>query len=138
MLTFCKYPCIMKGPPTFRVSAVPALKNLDHEAFAQARAAGATLHQAYEDAGYSPSRAHGSRLAGRPEIAERIAELRALDIAENPSGTAAVVAALLRIAKISEDLNSPGGIKEARLTLLEAHRLSDAAQIARKWKRRYG
>ncbi len=117
---------------------MPALKNLDHEAFAQARAAGATLIQAYEAAGYAPSRAHGSRLASRPEIAERIAELRALDITENPSGTASVVAALLRIAKTSEDLNSPAGIKEARLTLLEAHRLSAEAGSARQWKRRHG
>jgi hypothetical protein len=116
---------------------MPILKNYQHETFALSRAAGATLDEAYEDAGYAYDRGHGSRLAARPEVAERIAELRALEAEEKPSGTASVVASLLRIAKTSEDLNSPAGIKEARLTLLEAHRLSEVADRDRKWKRKY-
>ena len=53
------------------------LPNFRYEAFAQARAKGARLEDAYEDAGFTPDRANASRLAARPEIADRIAELRA-------------------------------------------------------------
>ncbi|MDQ2762008.1 MAG: hypothetical protein M3Y22_00420 [Pseudomonadota bacterium] len=105
---------------------MPVLPDLRHEAFAQARAKGALLEDAYEDAGFAPGHGHASRLAGQRPVAERIAELRAerSDLIEaNPQ---AVVAALLRIAKSSEALTSPAGIKEARLTLLEAPRLAAA------------
>ena len=115
---------------------MPLLKNPLHEAFAEARAGGATLYEAYKDAGYSASYAHASRLASDPAVAERIAELRALAVQERPAHTSAVVAELLRIAKTSEGLNSPAGIKEARLTLLEAHRISEEAESDRRLKRR--
>ncbi|MHB8531024.1 MAG: hypothetical protein ACYC8V_16125, partial [Caulobacteraceae bacterium] len=56
---------------------MPILQDPRQEAFARLRAAGATLSDAYEDAGYVPDNGHPSRLAGRKEVAERIAELRA-------------------------------------------------------------
>ena len=40
---------------------MPQLENLRHEAFAQARAKGARLDDAYEDAGFAPSNGHASR-----------------------------------------------------------------------------
>ena len=103
---------------------MPLLKNPRHESFAQARAKGALLDDAYEDAGFAPGHGHGSRLADRPEVAERIGELRALqsDLAE--ANAQAVIASLLRIAKASEAQATPAGVKEARLTLVEACRLS--------------
>ena len=71
---------------------MPLLKNPRHEAFAHARAKGALLDDAYEDAGFAPGNGHASRLAQRPEVAGRIAELRALqsDLGEaNPPAVGA-------------------------------------------------
>jgi hypothetical protein len=103
---------------------MPILQNPRHETFAQARAKGALLDDAYEDAGFAPGNGHASRLALRPEVAERIGELRAERSELIDSNTQAVVAALLRIAKASEALACPAGIKEARETLMQAWRLS--------------
>lgn len=55
---------------------MPALKSSQHEAFARARAGGARLEDAYEDAGFAPDRAHAARLSKQALVAERIAELR--------------------------------------------------------------
>ena len=107
---------------------MPLLQNPRHEAFAQARAKGATLDDAYEDAGFIPYPGHGCRLAQRHEVARRIAELRAAQGALAEANARAVIAVLLRIAQAGEDLASAAGIREARLTLLEARRL--AAELA--------
>jgi hypothetical protein len=56
---------------------MPALENTRHEAFAQAVTRGSRADQAYEDAGFAPGNDHGARLRAQPEVAERIAELRA-------------------------------------------------------------
>ena len=115
---------------------MPILQNPRHETFAQARAKGALLDDAYEDAGFAPGNGHASRLALRPEVAERIGELRAERSELIDSNTQAVVAALLRIAKASEALASPAGIKEARVTLLEARRLGSSLADERARERR--
>jgi len=119
---------------------MPILQHPRHEAFAQARAKGARLDDAYEDAGFTPGNGHASRLAYRKEVAERIAELRALQTEVSDAGALAVIAALLRIAKAGEALASPAGVKEARLTLLEAWRLNNgmaADRAADRLKRPY-
>jgi len=103
---------------------MPILQNIRHESFAQARAEGARLDDAYEDAGFAPGRGNASRLAGRDDIAERIAEIRAEQSKLGEAAIPAVIANLLRLSKASEDLATPAGVKEARLTLLEACRLS--------------
>jgi hypothetical protein len=103
---------------------MPILQNPRHEAFAQARAKGALLDDAYEDAGFVPERGNACRLAKRPEVAARIAELRADNSALGDFNRQGMIASLLRIAKASEDHSSPAGVKETRLTLLEAWRLA--------------
>jgi hypothetical protein len=50
---------------------MPVLENPRHEAFAQARARGALLNDAYESAGFVLLKGHPSRLAYRAEVAER-------------------------------------------------------------------
>lgn len=114
---------------------MPILQNNRHEAFAQARAKGARLDDAYEDAGFAPGRGHASRLAHTPEVAERIAELRADQARLADASVQAVIVALLRIAKVGEDLGTPAGVKEARLTLLEAQRLTGALASSRSHER---
>ena len=114
---------------------MPILQNLRHEAFAQARARGALLDDAYEDAGFAPDNGHASRLAKRPEVAERIAELRAELAEAGDVSVRGMIAALVRIAKAAEALSTPAGVKEARLTMLEAFRLSDNLSTARAYER---
>ncbi len=53
------------------------LKNARHEKFAQNLAKGMSATQAYEKAGYKPSEAHASRLAGYGKVRTRVAELMA-------------------------------------------------------------
>jgi hypothetical protein len=101
---------------------MPILQNPRHEAFAKARAEGARLQDAYEDAGFAHDRGHASRLAGQPQVAERIAELRAERADAADANPHAMIASLMRIAKACEDLATPAGLKEARLTLLEMRR----------------
>ena len=104
---------------------MPALSNPRHEAFVRARAKGATLVNAYEDAGFTPDRAHACRLAKDPNVAERLSELRAQQAGLDDAGPFAIMAALLRVAKAAEAEAeaTPASHKEVRLTLLEVDRL---------------
>ncbi|MEO8925870.1 MAG: hypothetical protein ABI306_01790, partial [Caulobacteraceae bacterium] len=78
---------------------------------------------AYEDAGFMPDKGHACRLAQRPEVAARIVELRREQEEAVDASPYAVIAALVRMAKDAETLKTPAAAKEARLNLLEAHRL---------------
>lgn len=55
---------------------MPALKNPKHERFAQELAKGRTQEQAYEAAGYKPSRPDACKLAAKPNISQRVAEIQ--------------------------------------------------------------
>ncbi len=54
---------------------MPVLQNPKHEVFAQALAKGASAADAYERAGYKPSRSAASRLSTNVNIEARVAEL---------------------------------------------------------------
>ncbi|HEY5071223.1 MAG TPA: terminase small subunit [Caulobacteraceae bacterium] len=110
---------------------MPILQDSRHEAFAQARARGARLEDAYEDAGYTPGNAHASRLATTRAIAERIAEIKAARAEEETVNPASVIAALIRMAKAGEELKTAAAIKEARLTILEAWNVQLETERAR-------
>ncbi len=103
---------------------MPVLQNSRQEAFAQARAKGVRLEDAYEAAGYAPGNGHASRVALREDVAERIAELRAEQAELSGANTQSLILALLRMAKSDAVLAAPGGAKEARLALVDAARLS--------------
>jgi hypothetical protein len=102
---------------------MPTLDNPRYEAFAQARAKGARLDDAFEDAGFVLNKGHSSRLARRPEVAERIAELRAQRNEADDISPQKVIATLLRMAKAGEGSENAALLKEARLALLDAARL---------------
>jgi hypothetical protein len=55
---------------------MPVLKNARHERFVQELFKGKSQAEAYERAGYKPSDAHSSRLAGNGRIAARLTELQ--------------------------------------------------------------
>jgi hypothetical protein len=111
---------------------MPTLQNPRHEAFAQARAKGARLDDAYEDAGFVLCKGHSSRLARRPEVADRIAELRKMRNEAEDISPQRVIAGLLRMAKAGEASENAALMKEARLALLDAARLHGLAQDARR------
>ena len=111
---------------------MPLLPNPRHEAFAQARAQGARLEIAYEDAGFAAGQGHASRLAAQPEIAARIAEIREEEAELRAVRPHAVIAALLKVAKANESASSAAAIREVRLTLLEVDRLRDALDHRRE------
>jgi len=54
---------------------MPALENTRHEAYAQARAKGRTMDQAYIEAGFAPNKGNAARLNTNDRIKARIAEL---------------------------------------------------------------
>jgi hypothetical protein len=111
---------------------MPALENPRYEAFAKARARGARLDDAYEDAGFVLSKGHASRLARRPEVADRIAELRRLRNEAEDVSPHRVIAGLLRMAKAGEASENAALMKEARLALLDAARLHGVVEQARQ------
>jgi hypothetical protein len=115
---------------------MPTLANARHEAFAQARARGVRKEDAYEDAGFAPGNDHAGRLDTRPEVAERVAELRGQQTEIAESATHAVIAALLRVAKAGEAATTPAAIKEIRLTFLAINQLRAAMDLDRDKARR--
>ena len=102
---------------------MPILQNPRHEAFAFARAQGATLLEAYEDAGFSSDRSHAARLAGTEAVAERIGELRQARNDAQVASPHAIMTALVNMATNEAFLKNPAAAREARQNLLEAHRL---------------
>lgn len=104
---------------------MPALPDSRHEAFAQARAKGARPDDAYEDAGFAPRRGAAGRLATRPEVAGRIAELSG-ERDGNASRTLdhdTAINFLMNTYVRLKDSANPKLLGEARLCLAEAMRL---------------
>ncbi len=72
------------------------LKNARHEKFAQARAGGMTVDQAYVHAGYREHRSNAARLSAKEEVRARIEEIQAVG-AEKAAIDAAWVVEQLRL-----------------------------------------
>lgn len=100
---------------------MPILIKPGHEAYVQARAAGAKRLEAAVKAGYSPHESGAGRIERRPEVAARLAELRA-GAPEN-AGPEATIAVLLAVAAASRALGTAAGLREARMATVEAHRV---------------
>ncbi len=93
---------------------------------------GASLDNAYEDAGFAAGRGHGWRLAQRPEVAERIAEIRAELGEVQAARPVALIAALLRLAGASEKLGTLEGFKDARASLVQAGQVNNEWDVGRR------
>lgn len=111
------------------------LKNQRHELFAQALAKGASQVDAYEQAGYQPSRSAATRLAADVSICERVAELAERSAARTEVTAAAITARLLNIADVAEktgiardDEGNVTGSSSKHLTVARAS-LMDAAKL---------
>jgi hypothetical protein len=57
---------------------MPVLKNLRHERFAQELASGKSATEAYELAGYHPNKGNACVLKSKQAVADRVAEIRAV------------------------------------------------------------
>ncbi len=104
---------------------MPSLLDPHHECFAQARARGMLLIDAYETAGFVRHRGHPSRLACKPEVAERIAELRKLHIHIEDTSLIGLLYSLRRIIKAGEGSQNPTLVNAARLAIIDAARLRE-------------
>ncbi len=102
---------------------MPVLEKPAHERFARARAGGMGRVAAYEAAGYRPDSSRASKLGARPEVAARIAELRAREPDPEIAGAGAVIVRLIDLADAARALTSAAGLREARIALVEANRL---------------
>jgi hypothetical protein len=104
-------------------AALPQLSDPRHEAFAQARARGANRSAAYAQAGYAPNRTNGSKLAAKPAVAARIAELERRRDQASEACLRDTIIGLMAEAHTGEALKSAAGLREARLARLDANRL---------------
>jgi len=102
---------------------MPALENPQYEVFAIARARGALLEDAYEDAGYAAPKGHAWRIANRPEVQARIAELRAEKVRVEEAFPRIIINVLKHLAHVNDMREAPAGSRETRASLLEALRL---------------
>ncbi|HLZ85149.1 MAG TPA: hypothetical protein VKQ54_16410 [Caulobacteraceae bacterium] len=109
---------------------MPTLRNPRYEAFAQARARGALLADAYESAGFVRHKGHPSRLACKTDVAERIAELRVQQTQIEDISAIGLLASLRRIIKAGEESKNPTLVNAARLAIVDASRLQ--AELARQ------
>ena len=109
---------------------MPALRDPRHEAFAQARAKGALLIDAYESAGFVRHRGHPSRLALKREVADRIALLRFLQTEMDDVSPQGLLASLRRIIKAGESSENPALVNAARLAIVDASRIQ--GELARQ------
>lgn len=73
---------------------MPILANARHERFAQELAKGKTASEAYETAGFQPSRPNASRLQHADNIRQRVAEIQAADAAMAQEATQRAVETL--------------------------------------------
>jgi hypothetical protein len=102
---------------------MPALENPQYEVFAIARARGALLEDAYEDAGYSAHNGHAWRVANRPEVQARVDELRAERSRVEEAFPRTVINVLMHLAHVNDTRDTPAGSRETRASLLDALRI---------------
>jgi hypothetical protein len=77
-----------------------------HERFAQFIASGVSLKDAFENAGYAPRRGNPGRLARHPDVAKRIAELKA---ELQPSDAASIEFFKRKLVSIAEEVGRADG-----------------------------
>lgn len=101
-----------------------ALENPRHERFAQELAKGLSQVEAYENAGYNPSRSAASRLAEDVSICERVAAIQNRAAVRAEITVATITEKLLRLAQKGEDLSDAPGLSVSRASLMDAAKLN--------------
>ncbi len=113
---------------------MPTLTNPRAEAFAQHRARGANLEDAYELAGFAGQQGHASRFAQRPRVAARIREL--IEAGRRQPITGQDIAfELQRMVQRFEEFDTPERMRETRETLMELRKVQTELQQERAMER---
>ena len=103
---------------------MPVLANSRHERFAQELAKGKTADEAYQLAGYKPSRANASTLKANQNVSDRVEELKERAAARVEVSIASVTENLLRIARSAEALAEASGLSVARASHMDVAKLN--------------
>lgn len=103
---------------------MPVLKNTRHERFSQELAKGRSQAEAYELAGYKPSRSAAARLAADVNICARLSELQDRVAARTEITVADITARLLAIAAKGETSDEAPKLSVARAALMDAAKLN--------------
>jgi len=98
------------------------LENARREAFAQARATGATVVEASRAAGYVVKNCDGGRVARNPAVMARVAEIQQAAIGETRD-LPVLISKMVAMADAAAELGSAAGMREAKALLVEAARL---------------
>ncbi|MEO8812273.1 MAG: hypothetical protein ABI376_05095, partial [Caulobacteraceae bacterium] len=100
-----------------------ALINRRHEAFARARAEGASPRAAYAAAGYPAASRHWARIATRVDVVARAAQIARGRAWGGSRDLSPVIDEMMRMAFAAERLDSAAGLAAAKGFLVEAARL---------------
>ena len=103
---------------------MPALSNARHERFAQELAKGKSQSDAYEEAGYKPSRSAAARLSADVNICARVAEIQNRAATRTEITVASITERLLALADKAERSDEPAAIQAARACLADAAKLN--------------
>jgi hypothetical protein len=101
---------------------MPTLTDPRAEAFAQHRARGANVEDAYELAGFAGGQGHASRFAKRRKVAARVREL--IEAGRRQPITGQDIAfELQRMVQNFDDFDTPQRMRETRETLMELRKV---------------
>lgn len=100
------------------------LKNARHERFAHGLAKGKCQTDAYEAAGYRPSRSAAARLAADVNICARVAELQGRAAVRAEISVASATEHLLKLAEMAKALGDAPGIQASRASMMDACKLN--------------
>lgn len=100
------------------------LKNARRERYAQERAKGKAIGEAYADAGFSPNAGNAGRLDKEPDVAARVLELQQRAAEKVELTVASVTSKLLSLSEKAEGMDGSGALNVARQCLMDAAKLN--------------
>lgn len=103
---------------------MPALKNTKHERFAQELAKAKSQTDAYQSAGYKPSRSAAARLASDVNICARVAEIQERGAVRSEVTIASLTERLVRLADAGEELGEAPGLQASRAAVMDIAKLN--------------
>jgi hypothetical protein len=101
-----------------------ALRNARQERYAQEIAKGKSQTEAYEAAGYRPSRSNASALRANKNVSDRVATLLAAAALKTEMTVASLTERLVSIADKGEALADAPGLSVARQAVMDAAKLN--------------
>ena len=103
---------------------MPVLSNPKRELFAQARAKGAGIEDAYEQSGYKRHRGNAHRMSENEDVKRRVAELQRRGAERAEVTIADITADLRRLAQKAEAMEGPAAVQAARACRMDIAKLN--------------